>query len=99
VQRRREIGIRMALGAGTSDVVRMISREVGIMVLIGAAVGLPAAYGLARISESLLFGVRSTDPTIYLADIALSTLVAFAACYLPVRRATQVDPLVALRHE
>ncbi|HEY4741249.1 MAG: ABC transporter permease [Candidatus Acidiferrales bacterium] len=99
VQRRREIGIRMALGAGTSDVVRMISREVGFMVLVGAAVGLPAAYGLAKISESLLFGVRSGDPTIYVADIALSALVAFAACYLPVRRATQVDPLVALRHE
>ncbi len=99
VQRRREIGIRMALGAGTSDVVRMISREVGFMVLVGAAVGLPAAYGLARVSESLLYGVRSGDPMIYVADIALSALVAFAACYLPVRRATQVDPLVALRHE
>jgi predicted permease len=99
VQRRREIGIRMALGAGTSDVVRLISREVGLMVLVGAAVGLPAAYGLAKISESLLFGVRSSDPMIYVADIALSALVAFTACYLPVRRATQVDPLVALRHE
>ncbi len=99
VQRRREIGIRMALGAETRHVRRLILREVGFMVIIGAAVGLPAAYGLAKVSESLLFGVRAEDPWIYVADIALSALVALVACYLPVRRATRVDPLVALRYE
>jgi len=99
VQRRREIGIRMALGAETRHVRWLILREVGFMVIIGAAVGLPAAYGLAKVSESLLFGVRAGDPWIYAADIALSGLVALVACYLPVRRATRVDPLVALRYE
>ncbi|MGB8592202.1 MAG: ABC transporter permease [Candidatus Acidiferrales bacterium] len=99
VQRSREIGIRMALGAETRHVRELILREVGFMVLIGAAIGLPAAYALARVSESLLYGVRASDPWIYVADIALSAFVAYVACYLPVRRATHVDPLIALRHE
>jgi predicted permease len=99
VQRTREIGIRMALGAKGSHVRSLIIREVGFMVLVGAATGLPLAYGLARLSESLLFGVKARDPFIYLLDLALIALVSLAACYIPARRATRVDPIVALRYE
>jgi len=99
VQRSREIGIRMALGADAWSVRLLILREVAFMALIGVALGLPAAFGLAVVSESLLYGVRAREPWIYAADIALSALVAFVACYIPVSRATRVDPLVALRYE
>jgi putative ABC transport system permease protein len=99
VQRTREIGIRMALGAETGHVRLLVLKEVGSMVLLGAAVGLPLAYGLARFSESLLFGVRAGDPTVYALGLALIAVIALAACYFPARRATRVDPLVALRYE
>lgn len=99
LQRTREIGIRIALGAERSHVRFLVVREVGYMVLAGAAVGLPLAYGLARFSESLLFGVKARDPLIYVVDVVLITGVALGACYLPARRATRVDPIVALRYE
>ena len=69
------------------------------MVLGGVVVGLPLAYGLARLSESLLFGVHAGDPLVYAFGLAMIALVALAACYLPARRATRVDPMVALRYE
>jgi len=99
VQRTREIGIRMALGAAAGHVRLLILREVGVMVLLGVGLGLPAAYALARYSESLLFGVHAGDPLVYASALALIALIALAACFIPARRATRVDPLVALRYE
>jgi len=99
VQRTREIGIRMALGAKAGDVRWLIGKEVGAMVLAGVAIGLPLAYGLARLSESLLFGVKAGNPSAYALGLGLIAVVALAACWIPARRATQVDPLVALRYE
>jgi putative ABC transport system permease protein len=99
VQRTREIGIRMALGAEARDVRALVVKEVGSMVLAGVAVGLPLAYGMARLSESMLFGVHAGDPVAYALGVGLIAMVALAACYIPARRATRVDPLVALRYE
>jgi predicted permease len=99
VQRTREIGIRMALGAETSHVRLLIVKEVGGMVLLGIAFGLPLAYGLARFGESLLFGVHAGNPATYALSLALIAVIALAACYVPARRATRVDPLIALRYE
>jgi putative ABC transport system permease protein len=99
VQRTREIGIRMALGAVAGQVRLLIVKEVGSMVLIGVGVGLPLAYGLARFSESLLYGVHAADPLVYALGLGLIALIALAACFIPARRATRVDPLVALRYQ
>jgi len=77
----------------------LIFREVGFMVFAGVIVGLPLAYALARLSESLLFGVQAGDPLIYLLTLAVIGVVASAACYVPARRATRVHPIVALRYE
>jgi putative ABC transport system permease protein len=99
VQRTREIGIRMAVGAESGDIRKLIVREVGSMLIAGVLVGLPLAYVLARLSESLLFGVNANNPSIYAVGLVLIAVVAAVACYVPARRATRVDPLVALRHE
>jgi putative ABC transport system permease protein len=99
IQRTREIGIRMALGAASGQVRTLIFKEMGYMVATGALVGLPAAYALARLSESLLYGVRANNVGIYLVALSVIAVIAAAACYLPVRRATRVDPMVALRYE
>jgi putative ABC transport system permease protein len=99
VQRTREIGIRMALGALAGDVRVLIVKEVGLMVLIGVGVGLPLAYALARFSESLLYGVHAGDPAVYALGLGLIAFIALAACFIPARRATRVDPLVALRYQ
>ena len=99
VQRTREIGIRMAVGAESGDIRLLIVKEVGSMLIAGVVVGLPLAYVLARLSESLLFGVKASNPAIYLVGLVLIAVVAVVACYVPARRATRVDPLVALRYE
>jgi putative ABC transport system permease protein len=99
VQRTREIGIRMALGAESGDVRKLIVKEVGSMVVAGVLVGLPLAYVLARLSQSLLFGVSAANPATYILGLVLIAAVAGVACYVPTRRATRVDPLVALRYE
>ena len=98
-QRTREIGIRVALGAAAGRVRGLIFREVGGMVVAGAAVGLPLAYGLARLSESLLYGVHAGDVPAYAASLGTICVLALAACYIPSHRATRIDPIVALRYE
>ena len=99
VQRTREIGIRVALGAEAGHVRGLVFKEVGWMLLGGAVVGLPLAYALARLSESLLYGVHAGDVPVYVASLGIICLVALAACYIPSRRATRIDPIVALRYE
>ena len=89
----------MALGAVTGDIRRLVFKDVGAMVIAGVLVGLPLAYGLGRLSESLLFGVRASDVSIYLVLLSIIAAVASAACYVPSRPATKIDPLVALRYE
>ena len=98
-QRTRELGIRMALGAQAGDLLTMVIKQGMSLVAVGSLVGLAGAYGLARVIASLLFGVTATDPLIYLLTPFALLLIALLACYLPARRATKVDPLVALRYE
>jgi putative ABC transport system permease protein len=95
----QQIGIRVALGAQRSDVVRLIVGQGVILTIAGVAIGFGAAYGLTRLMSSLLFGVGSTDPWTFTAVGLLLLCVATLACYLPARRAMNVDPMVALRHE
>jgi putative ABC transport system permease protein len=98
-QRKREIGIRLALGAQSGDVVQMVLRQGVKMALAGVAIGIGAALGLTPLMRSLLFGVTAQDPRTFAGVAALLILIALLACYIPARRATQVDPLVALRYE
>lgn len=99
VQRTRELGIRLALGAQKADVLRMVLGEGLRLALVGMAVGLLGALALTRYLTSLLFDVKPSDPLTFLAVSLLLISVALLACYIPARRAANVDPMVALRHE
>jgi len=98
-QRTAEIGIRVALGAGTGDVIMLVLREGVAIAVVGVAIGLPAAYAASRTFATLLFGVKPTDLLTYAASAIGLIVVALAASYAPARRAARVDPMVALRAE
>ncbi len=98
-QRTREIGVRMALGAEGKHVRTMVLRQVGLMVLVGGAIGVVAAIGLGRLAGSLLFGLSGHDPLVIALSVLSLGIVALAAGYIPARRASRVDPMQALRYE
>src|SRR6516162_4150944 len=98
-QRTRELGIRMALGAQTSQVIHLVLRQGMLLAVVGLVFGLFAAFGSTRLAGSLLYGVNPSDPVIFVGVTSLLGLAALAACYFPARRATRIDPVQALRAE
>ena len=98
-QRTREVGIRMALGANRTDVLKMITRQGMRLAAVGLVLGFLLALALAQVLSSLLIGISGYDVTTFVVVPTLLAAVALVACYLPARRATKVDPLIALRYE
>jgi ABC-type antimicrobial peptide transport system permease subunit len=97
--RTREIGLRMALGAQTGSVSRLILRQGMTLALIGSVIGLAIAFGATRLLKSVLYGVDAMDPVTFIGVTFLLATVALLACWIPARRASRVDPMIALRAE
>jgi ABC-type antimicrobial peptide transport system permease subunit len=98
-QQRQSIGVRMALGASPSCITYDVLRQSGLIVIAGFLAGLPFAFLAARMADSMLWGVKSSDPTIYMIAVALLVIVGFASAYVPARRASAIEPAIALRHD
>jgi len=98
-QRTREIGLRMAFGAAPDRVRAMVLGQVGVMTMVGGAIGLAAAVALGRLAQSLLFELKGSDPVVLVASAVALTIVALAAGFIPALRASRVDPMLALRYE
>jgi ABC-type antimicrobial peptide transport system permease subunit len=98
-RRTREIGIRMALGAQRTEVAQLVLRDAALMVATGAAIGIPTSLAATRLVQSFLFGISAQDPLAIGLGAAALAAAAAIACYMPARRATKVDPMVALRYE
>ena len=98
-QRTREIGVRMALGADAERVRRMVLRQVSVLLAVGGVIGLAGALALGRAASSLLYGMKGNDPGVFVLSLLVLTAVALGAGYLPARRASEVDPVQALRYE
>jgi ABC-type antimicrobial peptide transport system permease subunit len=98
-QRTQELGIRIALGAQRKDVLRLVLMDGFKMAIAGVVAGLIASFGLTRLLTGMVYGVSTTDPPTFAAIAVLLIIIALSACYLPARRATKIDPLIALRYE
>jgi putative ABC transport system permease protein len=98
-QRAHEMGVRMALGAKTQDIIRLVLARGAQVIGAGIVTGLVAAMGLSRLMARMLYGVTATDPTTFVTVPLVLMAVAIAACYLPARRATKIDPIITLRYE
>jgi ABC-type antimicrobial peptide transport system permease subunit len=97
-QRTREIGVRMALGADGGRVQRMVLRQVGVLVVIGTVIGALGAFFVGRAAQSLLFGLQGHDAQVFVSAVLLLAAVAFGAGWLPARRASRTQPMMALRY-
>jgi ABC-type antimicrobial peptide transport system permease subunit len=98
-QRTREIGLRMALGASPARVRGMVLKQVGVMIVIGGAIGLAGAVSLGRLAESLLYQLKGWDPAVLAASTTVLTIVALVAGFIPAHRASRIEPARALRYE